>query len=237
MTDFLKVKHVTKNMGHDVILKSICMDIGRGKIVGLVGPNGSGKTTLLKLLSGVSHADIGTIEYDWKYPEPLRQGSFVSGYRFLDYVTVRSSLEMIAKMRKISQDHIYDVVSQLGLRHYLSKRFSELSLGFQQRLGLAVAVLGCPEFVVLDEPDQGFDPEAALSLREMLKTLKEKGSTVLFSSHRLTEIERSCDEIYVLKQGSIVYSGPVLFSPHEQGVNLSKLEQDYLKWVDHGDLK
>ncbi len=195
------------------VLKGLSFSIKRGEIFGLVGLNGQGKTTTLKLILGYIFPDSGEISvlgYSPGSVEAKRKISFLPENPPL-YTTVKVSdiMKFASIMRlkveeKKRKDEIFKLLEKVNLRYAYSMKVRELSRGMLQRLGLAQAFLGYPEFIILDEPLSGLDPLGRRMAKELIKEARNKGSTVLFTSHILEDIEEISDRVGILYKGKIV---------------------------------
>ena len=187
--DVLTIEHLTKKIGNKTILEDVSFKLKRGQIVGLVGANGAGKTTLMKVILGYSSfkSNIGAlIENPGIYP-------FMSGYENLKLLNESKNTQDIDK-----------IVSQLHMDEYIHKKAKTYSLGMKQKLGIAIAFLNKPQFIILDEPMNGLDPKAVRDVRELIVQKAQEGVTFLISSHILSELVKITNSILIINKGKIV---------------------------------
>ncbi|MGC6768267.1 ABC transporter ATP-binding protein [Enterococcus sp. LJL128] len=208
----LQTKNLTKQINNQLILDHVDLHLPIGKIYGLLGPNGAGKTTLMKLILGLQRKTSGTIVF---MDELLnhhnreiytRSGSLLEEPAFYGNLTAYENLKIFAEMRGVAQKGaIETTLRNVRLDQTGKKKFQHFSLGMKQRLGIAAALLHEPELLILDEPINGLDPIGIREIREMLIFLNQKyKTTILISSHILSEIEQMADTIGVLNKGRLV---------------------------------
>ncbi|MFP3860673.1 MAG: ABC transporter ATP-binding protein [Bacteroidales bacterium] len=208
----LQVDNLSKHYGRLRALHNLNLNVPKGSVYGLLGPNGSGKTTTLSIALGVLKPGSG--KYFWFGGPPssearLRIGSLVEDPYFYPYLTLNDNLKIVARIRNVSDGEINNV---LGLTDLLKRKYSRvknLSAGLKQRLGLAAALLGEPEVLVLDEPTKSLDPEGFSDLREIIREQSQKGTTVILASHILDEVEKVCSHVGILKAGELIREGKV----------------------------
>ena len=194
---------VEKSFGKKKVLNRVTFSLETGEIVGLLGPNGSGKTTIMKLLSGMLSPNCGKIEVDETFRALIETPSFYSSLSGLE------NLRYFAAYAGDSREHLEEIVDLLKMRSYIRKRVSAYSLGMRQKLGVAYTLLGSPRLLILDEPINGLDPLVVVEIRELLIALKQRGITILISSHILQEMQEWCDRVLLLKEGNIIGDVPV----------------------------
>ena len=203
------------SLGRTKVVKGIDLDVRRGEIYGLLGPNGAGKTTTLKIVLGLLRADRGTVLLLGKPPgDPasrLKVGFLPENPYFYDYLSAREFMDFYARLVGIPsgdrRSAIEALLDRVGLRTGRDRPLRKFSKGMIQRVGLAQALLGDPEFVVLDEPMSGLDPIGRREFRDIILSLRESGKTVFFSSHILQDAEMICDRVGILKDGRLVREG------------------------------
>lgn len=208
----LEVRAVTKRYGAVAALEGVSLDVAPGEAVALWGPNGAGKTTLIKCLLGLVNY---TGEIRLAGLDARRQGKQVRarvGYvpqetAFHD-MNVAETLAFYARLKRVGRNRVEAVLAQTGLEAQLSKPVSALSGGMKQRLALAVALLADPPFLVLDEPTANLDAAGRAEFLALVSALKQRGVTILFSSHRPEEVEALADRVIVLQAGRVVAEGP-----------------------------
>ncbi len=194
------------------VLDKVNMSIKKGQIYGLIGLNGAGKTTLMRVISGLALIDSGSIELfgesntDKIQKERRRMGCLIETPALHYYKTVYENLEIERLHKGIpGKESVEKVLSLVNLSNFKNKKIKDLSLGMKQRLGIAMALLGNPEFLVLDEPISGLDPIAIIETRELLKKLnKEAGVTILISSHILEELYQLANCYGIIHKGKLI---------------------------------
>lgn len=207
----LKCNNICKNIGKKEILKDISFSIEKGDIFGFIGPNGAGKTTVIKLMLGLQKISSGEIyingfNVDKDFVRAIdKVGAIVENPDFYMYLSGRKNLELRARLYKdISKERIDEVVKLVGLENRIDDKVSKYSLGMRERLGIASALLNKPNLLVLDEPTNGLDPEGIKKLKDILKSLSEKGISIFISSHILSELDNFCNRICIIKNGKII---------------------------------
>lgn len=203
----VKIEHVTKRFGEDIVLQEVNLSLKTGNVYGIVGNNGSGKTVLMKCICGFLIPTTGLIQVfgssigqDVDFPESL--GVIIETPGFLTNLTGRKNLEILAGMRrKIGPAEIQQVLEKVGLDPALKKPVANYSLGMRQRLGIAQAIMEDPKLLILDEPFNGLDKHGVGEIRKLLLELKEEGKTILLASHNEEDIRILCDEVYEMDGG------------------------------------
>jgi ABC-2 type transport system ATP-binding protein len=212
----LEAVGLTKRFGATVAVDDVELRVPRGSAFGYLGPNGAGKTTLIRMLLGLTRTDGGTMRLLGRpVPEERAQalarvGAIVEEPRFHGYLTGRENLRVVAAAREPeASDRIDGVLERVGLAHRANDRVKTYSLGMRQRLGVARALLGDPELLILDEPTNGLDPAGIQEFRLMIRALVAEGRTVVLSSHLLDEVEKICDSIAIVDRGRVVVQGTI----------------------------
>ncbi len=205
----------------------ITFRVEAGQVLGLLGPNGAGKTTALRVLVGLIRPTSGTVHVfgDPVYPgAPVlaRLGAFIEGPGFLPHLSGRDNLRLFweATGRPLDTAHFETALDIAGLGASVDRRVRQYSHGMRQRLGIAQAMLGLPEILVLDEPTNGLDPPQIAEMREVLRRYAETGRTVVVSSHLLAEVEQTCTHVVVMHKGKLVAAGSVADIAGAGGVQL-----------------
>ncbi len=206
----ISLNQLTKQFGSVKALRELDLDTRAGEVLALLGPNGAGKSTTIKCIVGLVQPDAGTITIDGidVAREPRRARALI-GYlpqrvHFYENLSPREVLAFYAKLRKTTPGQIDPLLRKVGLADVAERRTAGFSGGMLQRLGLAVALLGDPRLLVLDEPTAGLDPEGSKLFKEIIRERQAAGSTILLSSHLLGEVESISDRIAVCHQGRIV---------------------------------
>ena len=215
MTNILKIENLSKSYDKNLVLKNINLEIEEGSIFGLIGPNGAGKSTLMKSILGLVKKDSGSISLYGKEINAKNQketnkilGSLIENPSFYDHLTAYDNLDLICDMKNIKKDNIDKVLKDVGLFTSKNKKSRDFSLGMKQRLGIAIALIGNPKFLILDEPINGLDPYGIEEMRDLFKNIvKNSNTSILISSHILDEIEKISSHIGILKNGVLTYSG------------------------------
>jgi ABC-2 type transport system ATP-binding protein len=205
----IEVNGLTKRFGAVLAVDRLSFEVRSGAVTGFLGPNGAGKTTTLRMLLGLVAPTAGTATIDGRpyreLADPLHHvGAVLEASSFHPGRTARNHLLVQAMAGRIGRSRVDGVLALVGLADDAGRRVGGYSLGMRQRLGLAAALLGDPEVLILDEPANGLDPEGVRWLRELLRGLAEGGRTVLVSSHILAEVAQTVDEVVILDHGRLV---------------------------------
>ena len=207
------VEHLTKRFGSGVTaVKDLSFSAAPGKVTGFLGPNGAGKTTTLRCLLGLVAQSEGKATIDGvtyrEIENPITVvGASLEASGAHPARTARNHLRMIASAAKITDSRVSEVLETVGLTAAADRKVGGYSLGMRQRLALAVALLGDPKVLILDEPANGLDPEGISWLRTFLRHQASKGVSVLVSSHVLSEVQQTVDDVIIIRSGSLVYQG------------------------------
>ena len=207
MDAIIDVQHVSKSFGEEQVLKDICRSFEIGKIHGIVGNNGSGKTVLMKCICGFLRPGSGKIYVNYKevgkdmdFPDNL--GIIIETPGFLPNISGFKNLQLLASLKKKASDAVIrDAIMKVGLDPYMKKPVGKYSLGMRQRLGLAQALMEDPQLLILDEPLNGLDKHGAAHIRELIKSLRDEGKTVLLASHNQMDIDELCDTVCEMDGG------------------------------------
>ncbi|NOT73880.1 MAG: ABC transporter ATP-binding protein [Cyclobacteriaceae bacterium] len=198
----------------ETVLNGINLKVKEGSIYGFLGPNGAGKTTTLRLILGLLRKQQGTITvfgksfHDHRLEILKNVGSLIESPSLYGHLTAHENLLLFQKIFQCPKSNITEVLERVGLASTGTKKASQFSLGMKQRLGIAVALLHKPEFLILDEPTNGLDPNSMIEVRELLKKLNhEFGTTILISSHLLAEIEKLVMDVGIINKGNLVFQG------------------------------
>jgi ABC-2 type transport system ATP-binding protein len=210
----LTMENVTKHYGQTVVVNDLSLTVKPGRVTGFLGPNGAGKSTVMKILLDLASADHGRAAIGGSRYRLLRDpvrtvGAILESNAFHPGRSGRNHLRILADGSGISKTHVDDLLQLVGLANAADRHVGEYSLGMRQRLGLAVALLGNPPVLVLDEPGNGLDPGGMRWLRDLLRSRAVNGDTVFVSSHLLAEMEQLADDLVVIHQGGLVTTGTV----------------------------
>lgn len=213
MEDYiLKTINLCKIYNKKMIVDNVCMNIKRGDIYGFIGENGAGKTSFIRLITGLSKISTGNIilfgEDTKKGIEDARKriGTLIEVPAVYEEMTAYQNLDILRIQKGIpGKESIENVLKMVNLKNYENKKVKNFSLGMKQKLAIAQALLGDPEFLILDEPINGLDPVAIIEIRELLKKLnREKNTTILISSHILKELDQLATTYGVIKDGKLI---------------------------------
>lgn len=207
------VSGLTKTFGQFTAVHDLSFTVEPGRITGFLGPNGAGKTTTLRMLLGLIHptagtATIGGVRYA-ELPHPMQTVGASLEANFHPGRTGRNHLRVLAAAAGIPDSRVAEMLDLVGIPAAADKAAGGYSLGMRQRLGLAGAMLGDPRVLVLDEPANGLDPEGIRWLRQFLRHLAGEGRTILISSHLLSEVQHTVDDVVIIANGKAVRSGPM----------------------------
>jgi ABC-2 type transport system ATP-binding protein len=208
----LQINNLSKSYGSVKALSNLSIQVGRGQVFGILGPNGSGKTTTLSILTGILEQDEGSFSWFGEKPnasQRRRIGSLIETPSFYPYLSLENNLKIIAQVKEIGIEDIPEVLTLVKLYERRKSNFSTLSLGMKQRLAIAATLMGNPEVLLLDEPTNGLDPEGIAEVRELITGQAAKGKTIIMASHILSEVEKVCTEVAILKSGQLLAQGNV----------------------------
>lgn len=208
----LRISKLSKSYGSVKALSGLTIDVKQGEVFGILGPNGSGKTTTLSILTGILEQDEGYFSWFGKKSEASlrrRIGSLIETPSFYPYLSLENNLKIIAQIKECEGEDIPEILKLVKLNERRKSRFSTLSLGMKQRLGIAAALIGNPEVLVLDEPTNGLDPEGIAEVRDLITQQAGEGKTIIMASHILSEVEKVCTEVAILKSGQLLANGNV----------------------------
>jgi ABC-type multidrug transport system ATPase subunit len=204
----VKTNELTKRYGDRLAADSVSLTVRRGEVYGFLGPNGAGKTTTLRMILGLirptSGAAVvlghraGTAEVN------ARVGALVEGPGFYPFLSGRDNLRVLARYRALPESAADEALERVDLAGRGVDRFKSYSLGMKQRLGVAAALMGDPDLIVLDEPTNGLDPAGMVDMRRLIVELARGGQTVLLSSHLLDEVQEICDRVGVINNGVLL---------------------------------
>lgn len=203
----IRIEHLNKHIGKQHVLKDVNLTIGDGEVIGLLGPNGAGKSTLMKIMVGVWDATSGEVQVPKSVgflPEqnPLYEDMYVREYlRFFVELRTPKSMPLHPTPYTLHQQ-VEDLIERVGLTAEANKRVGQLSKGYKQRVGLAQAMIGDPELLILDEPTTGLDPNQLEDIRALIREMG-KDRTVILSTHILQEVKQMCSRVIIIDHGQI----------------------------------
>jgi len=205
----IEARGLVKHYGSATAVDNLSFDVRPGTVTGFLGPNGAGKSTTMRMILGLDRPDAGTARVNGKnYHDlrwPLREvGALLEAKAFHPGRSARAHLIALAAGNAIPRQRVDDVLEMTGLGQAADRRAGKFSLGMAQRLGIAAALLGDPAVLLLDEPVNGLDPEGIRWIRGLLKNLAARGRTVLISSHLISEIAQTADDLVVIGQGRLL---------------------------------
>ena len=210
----ISVHGLSKRYGTTVAVDGISFDVRPGQVTGFLGPNGAGKSTTMRMVLGLDRPTAGTATVHGKayreLPSPMRSvGALLDAGAVHGGRSGHRHLTWLARAGSLSPSRVDEVLELVGLTGAAGRKVKGYSLGMKQRLGLAAALLGDPETLVLDEPVNGMDPDGIRQVRTLLRGLAAEGRTVLVSSHLMAEMQETADHVLVIDRGRIVADGPL----------------------------
>jgi ABC-2 type transport system ATP-binding protein len=214
MTDtIVSTDRLSKRYGDRLAVDAVSLTVRRGEVYGFLGPNGAGKTTTLRMVLGLVRPSSGRATVLGEPPGTpaavARVGALVEGPGFYPYLSGRDNLRVMARYRGVSDRDVDAALARVDLSARGRDRYSRYSLGMKQRLGVASALLGEPDLLVLDEPTNGLDPAGMADMRALLVDVAAGGQTVVLSSHLLAEVQEVCDRVGVIAGGRLLTEGTV----------------------------
>ena len=239
MESILKINNLTKKYGYVTAVKNLSFDIEKGNIYGILGPNGSGKSTTLGVVLNVVNKTNG--DFSWyngtlSTHEALKKvGAIIERPNFYPYMTAHQNLKLVCKIKGVNTERIDEKLKIVDLFDRRDDKFKTFSLGMKQRLAIASALLNDPEILILDEPTNGLDPQGIHQVRQIIKEIANKGTTILLASHLLDEVEKVCTHVVVLRKGEKLYSGRVdeMISSHGFFELKSNKEKELINFLEN----
>ena len=227
MNYILETNHLSKQSGKTYRVHDLSMAVPKKCVYGFLGPNGAGKSTTLKMILGLVHPSQGSIKLFGKVMNSAnrlsilrRTGSLIENPGGYGHLTGLENMQIIQKLKGVNEAEIASALKTVRLYDQRDKKLSNYSLGMKQRLGIAMAILGNPKLLILDEPTNGLDPAGIQEMRQLICSLpKERNMTVIISSHLLSEIEQMADQVGIIHHGHMLYQG-TLANLETQGDNL-----------------
>ena len=213
MDTILSLAQLTKKFGPLTAVKDLSFTIEKGHVYGILGPNGSGKSTTLGMVLNVVNKTSGNFQWfdgNSTTHEALKKvGAIIERPNFYPYMTAAQNLNLVCKIKTVAAPKIEEKMEIVGLLDRKDSKFSTFSLGMKQRLAIASALLNDPEILILDEPTNGLDPQGIHQIREIIRKIAAKGTTILLASHLLDEVEKVCSHVVIIRKGEKLYSGRV----------------------------
>jgi ABC-2 type transport system ATP-binding protein len=224
---------LTKSFGGKLAVDHLDLTVRRGDVFGFLGPNGAGKTTTIRMIVGLIYPTSGyATVIDHQVPRDKKEalkhiGGFVEVPAFYGNMSARRNLRLMGGLNgSVDEARISEVLDVVGLRERADSKVGDYSHGMKQRLGIANALINAPELVILDEPTSGLDPQGMKDVRELVRELGDRGTTVFLSSHLLHEVEQVCNRAAILNRGRVVIEGPVSeLHPEHSAVKLLTSDQ------------
>lgn len=221
----LSATGLKKQFGSLTAVNNLSFQIEKGSVFGLLGPNGSGKSTTLGILLSAIIPDAGSFSWFGMGADALQRrkiGTMIEGPNFYSYMSAFNNLKINATIKEVPFSDIERVLKKVGLWERRNSRYKTFSTGMKQRLGIANALLGNPQLLILDEPTNGLDPQGIAEVRDLIKEEAENGQTILLASHLLDEVEKVCTHLAVLQKGNMLYQGETeLFIRGKKRVEIS----------------
>lgn len=247
MSTILKIESLNKKFGSLHAVKDLSVTITKGNVYGVLGPNGSGKSTTLGMILNVVNKTSG--RYEWfggKYATHAalkKVGAIIEHPNFYPYMTAYQNLKLVCKIKGTPIHKIEEKLAMVNLLDRKNDKFKSYSLGMKQRLAIASALLNDPEFLILDEPTNGLDPQGIHEIRQIIRDIASNGTTILLASHLLDEVEKVCDHVIVIRKGEKLFEGPVaemigsqtvieLKTDGQNGLLVQEIE-DFFKGLTH----
>lgn len=199
-------------LGRRRVLDGLSLQVRPGTVYALLGRNGAGKSTTFRVLLGLRRPRSGSVTLfgePWRHTMLARVGATLDGPALYGHLSAAENLRVHALLTGTSRSRVEEVLDLVGLSGTGRRRASRFSTGMRTRLALGIALLTDPELLLLDEPQNGLDPEGVVELRELIRGLAARGRTVLLSSHQLGEVARTADDVGVLSRGRLVHEGPL----------------------------
>lgn len=207
----IEIRHLNKFYNGQKVLKDISFPMSPGEITGLIGINGTGKSTLMKILAGILPKTSGEIQIDgraWRRKDLDRTGALIEQPAIYENLSAFDNLKVKALLSGAEDQRILETLDIVGLDN-TRKKSGNYSLGMKVRLGIALAILSKPEFLILDEPTNGLDPVGIKELKNLIRKLASEGTSILISSHQLRDVQDVSDHILMIDRGEISYEGRV----------------------------
>jgi ABC-2 type transport system ATP-binding protein len=228
--DLLRIDHITKRYAEHTALNDVSLSIPRGSVYGLLGPNGAGKTTLIRIINRIIMADQGTVLLNGKpmtQQDVYRIGYMPEERGLYKKMKVSDQAIYFARLKGLSQREatvrLKEWFIRFGIQDWWNKKVEDLSKGMAQKVQFIVTVLHKPELLIFDEPFSGFDPINANLLKEEILALRDKGATIIFSTHNMSSVEELCDHITLINKSRNILSGNVEEIRHSHGTGIFEI--------------
>ncbi|MDY6047031.1 MAG: lantibiotic protection ABC transporter ATP-binding protein [Anaerobutyricum sp.] len=221
MEMMLQTTDLCKSFKNQKAVNKVSLHIEKGKVYGLLGPNGAGKSTTLKMIAGILKPTAGEIYFNgkpWSRESLSEIGALIENPPIYENLSAKDNLKVRSLLLGMDEKRISEVLQIVSLANTGRKKAGQFSLGMKQRLGIALALLGEPKLLILDEPTNGLDPIGIEELRELIRSFPAQGITVILSSHILSEVQLLADDVGIISDGILGYEGPM-----EPGTNLEEL--------------
>lgn len=230
----VEVSHLNKTYGEKKVLDNVSFYVKPNEIVGFIGPNGAGKSTTMKCICNLIYPDSGEIKingYDlFKDREKAleSQAALIENPGLYQDMTGKENINIIAKLRNITKNRVEEICEFTEIGDALNRKVSGYSMGMKQRLGLGIAIMSKPKFIILDEPTNGLDPTGIIHLRNTLqKLIKEEDMSILFSSHQLGEVEKLAHRIICINRGKIIETPIIMEQKYQYIFQVNHNEEAY----------
>lgn len=204
----IHIEHLNKYIGKQHVLKDICLAINDGEVVGLLGPNGAGKSTLMKIMVGVWNATNGEVQVPKSIGFLLEQNPLYEDMYVREYLRFFVGLRSKEQGAKNKDQLVEELIERVGLQREAHKKIGQLSKGYRQRVGLAQAMIGDPELLILDEPTTGLDPNQLEDIRALICEMGAQ-RTVILSTHILQEVKQMCNRVIIIDHGEVKVDKPI----------------------------
>lgn len=211
----LQLQNISKNFGDFIAVNNVSINIPRGTIYGLLGPNGAGKTTLIRMITGITLPEKGSIIYNGKTSKGINYSiAYMPEERGLyKKMKVGEQLMFLAQIKGLSKiqakQNIDFWLTRFQIEHWWNKNMEDLSKGMQQKIQFIATVINNPDLLILDEPFSGLDPINAAIIEEEIRLMKNEGKSIIFSTHRLEQVDQICDELVLINKGENILEGNV----------------------------
>ena len=232
----IEAKHLTKRYGKAVAVDEVSFTVKPGQVTGFLGPNGAGKSTTMRMILGLDTPTSGEVRVDGKpyrqLTDPLRSvGALLDARAIVGGRSAANHLNWLADSNGIARRRVTEVLDIVGLSDVAGKRVGTFSLGMNQRLGIAAALIGDPDTLMFDEPINGLDPEGILWIRNLMRSLAAEGRTVFLSSHLMSEMAQTADHLIVIGRGRIIADAGT-----EEFINRHTAPSVRVRAVEQGDM-